>query len=59
MREERIIKAIIFIFIGCFILYSEQISFAPGAVAFVKDFKYIIAGIFFSMALFLIVNRNK
>lgn len=59
MKNERIIKAIIFIFIGFFILYTERISFAPGAAILIKDFKYIIVAIFFSMAIFLLVNRNK
>ncbi len=59
MKKDRIIHAILLIFFGCFVLYTEQFTFAPGATIMVKEFKYIMALGFFSMAFFLILNRNK
>ena len=58
MKKDRVWKAVIFIIMGCFVLLTEQFSGAPGVVLKLGQYKYIVALIFFSMSIYLIVNRN-
>jgi preprotein translocase subunit SecG len=59
MKKENIISGLVLFFMGCFIVYTGQFSFAPGAAIVLGDYKYLVASIFFILSIFFFLGSKQ
>ena len=58
MKKENIISGLILFFMGCFIVYTGQFSFAPGAAIKLGIYKYLVAFVFFVLSLLFLKGKG-
>ena len=58
MKKENIVSGLILLFMGCFILYTGQFSFAPGAALKLGVYKYLVAFVFFILSFLFLKGKG-